>query len=145
MNKEENILDAPMATQQKVYTGPDYSVSNSLDFIFNAFLLGVAGLIAISILVESGAFVYLMLWNLVLGAYQLLSALVGALRGNRKKLYYLVAALGYLVLLYTIGTEFDAGLTGDNEMYFWGLTVVALPLAGAVYYTFLCWQAKNRI
>ena len=145
MNDNKNILDAPLTTpRQAQHNGPDYTAASSLDYAVNVFLLLIVGLFATGALFERGAFMYLLLWNLVLGAYQLLSALVGAVRGNRKKLYYLVAAIAYLFFLYSMATVFSSGISGTNELVFWSVFVVALPLAGAVYYTILCREAKNR-
>lgn len=146
MNEQKEILDAPLrAPQTSLNAGPDYSAASALDYHLNQFLLIVAGLIALGAFFEpGGALFILLLWNLVVGGYQLLSALVGAIRGNRKKLYYLVAAIAYLVVLFSIITVFDPNINGQNEMIFAVIFLVALPLSGAVYFTLLCREAKNR-
>lgn len=145
MTNDKNILDAPLtAPQQSQKNESDYTAANSLDFGVNVFLMGMAGLFAAGILIHRGAFLYLLLWNLILGSYQLLSALVGAVRGNRKKLYYLVAAIAYLLMFFSLVTVFDSSITGTNEQIFFGVFIILLPLIGATYYTFLCWEAKNQ-
>ena len=85
-----------------------------------------------------------LLWNLVVGGYQLLSALVGAIRGNRLKLYYFVAAVAYLIVLFTALMVFDPVINGQNEMALATIFLIVIPLGGAFYFTLLCREAKYR-
>ena len=144
MTERQDILDDPGGSPE-LGANPAYDAVNTIDFGINVFLLSIAALIGLGGLVERGIIIYLLLWNLVLGGYQLLSALVGALRGNRKKLYYLVAAIAYLFILYATVTGLDGLINGDNETFFAGVFLIMLPLGGAVYYTLLCRDSKNGI
>ncbi|MEL6971809.1 MAG: hypothetical protein AAFZ63_23255 [Bacteroidota bacterium] len=145
MNESRNILDAPVTTDTGNNLQPDYTAASSLDYSVNVFLLVISGLAGASALVDSSSsFFIMMMWNLVLGGYQLLSAFIGAIRGNHKKGYYLAGAIAYLLLLFTGTTAIDFGLQGDQEMILVGIFYVFLPIGGAVYYTLLCLEAKNR-
>ncbi|MEL6657790.1 MAG: hypothetical protein AAFP77_15480 [Bacteroidota bacterium] len=145
MNESRNILDAPVTTNTGTDLQPDYTAASSLDYSINVFLLVISGLACASALVDSSSgFFIMMMWNLVLGGYQLLSAFVGAIRGNYKKGYYLAGAIAYLLLLFAGTTSTNFGLNGDQEMIFAGIFYVFLPVGGAVYYTTLCLEAKNR-
>mgnify|MGYP000131930805 CR=1 FL=1 len=146
MNEQRELLDAPLRVpERQLNAGPDYSAASSLDFHINQFLLIVAGLIALGAFFEpGGAMFILLLWNLVVGGYQLLSALIGAIRGNRLKLYYFVAAIAYLIVLCTVVTVFDPHINGQNEMVLATIFLIVLPLSGAFYFTLLCREAKYR-
>ena len=145
MNDTKNILDAPLTAFTTPGLEPDYTAASTLDYSVNIFLLVISGLAGTSALVDIGYGVFLvMTWNLVLGGYQLLSALVGAIRGNRKKAYYLAGAIAYLILIFGTAAAIDLNLERQVEMVLAGIFFIGLPIVGAVYYTLLCLEAKNR-
>ncbi len=145
MNDPRDILDAPVTTNMGNDLAPDYTAASSLDYSVNVFLLVIAGLAGTSALVDNSYGFFLMLmWNLVLGGYQLLSALIGAIRGNYKKGYYLAGAIAYLFLLFAGTNYLDFGLNNDQEMILAAIFYIFIPVGGAVYYTMLCLEAKNR-
>lgn len=147
MNNQKEILDAPLrqARREHLNAGPDPTSASSWDYGINQFLLIVAGLIGLGIFYDSGGAIFiLLLWNLVLGIYQLISAMVGAIRGNRMKLYYLAGAIAYLFVVFSAFTALDSMINGSNEIAIAGVFFVLIPLGGAVYYTLLCREAKYR-
>jgi LytS/YehU family sensor histidine kinase len=75
-----------------------------------------------------------------LGCYQLLSGLIGSIRGNRKKLVYFVAALIYMTVL--IGVSMYGNLTFIEpfEVAVAVIGWILIPMGFAVYYTKLCYD-----
>ena len=145
MDEHKNILDAPSESEGTFNAGIAPSIATKIDYGINVFLLAVAAVGVILTLFDQGSGLFLLLvGNLVIGGYQLLSALIGGIRGNRKKLYYLAAAITYLLLLYTWVELFNPSIIEQSGLASAVIFLIVLPLGGAVYYTFLCHEAKNR-
>jgi len=136
---EDKILDT-----NKAPTYNNFQRLNGLDYGFNLFGLIVALLVGFAALFEPYLLVLLALWNFFLGVYQLISAIVGSMRGNKDKQTYLFFAILYLIVLWAgylfIGDSFG----GDMEMVVLVIAVLLLPLIGAAYYTYLCFIAKTK-
>jgi hypothetical protein len=116
---------------------------NQLDYGINFFLLIVTSLLGLIAIFEISTLFLLALCNFVLGVYQLISAIVGSLRGNELKRNYLIMAITYLILLWLAGAIFDSLLAGDFAPALLIIFVLILPLVGATYFTYLCFNAKK--
>lgn len=132
-----NILDAEPNNNR-------YQILNNLDYGINVFLVGVAFFFGLMSIFFPFVIAYLALLNLLLGIYQLISAFVGSLRGNKQKRTYLCLALLYLAFLIFLrivgeGYDVEANMIRIIIVVFVYLIV---PVFGAAYYTSLCHQVK---
>ena len=122
MNEQNELLDTPL-------TGPfigedsnkrEYLYQNKIDYFVNFILVASAIILVLAAMVWNQMLVLVFLWHLLLGGYQLLSALVGALRGNYQKVYYLAAPIMYVLLLFmsvVFGSQYSPD--GQYQMYLW--------------------------
>jgi len=78
-----------------------------------------------------------------LGPYQLISALIGSLNGNKDKRSYLIIALIYIIGAYVYSAYFmdSAGERLQEKML---LPIYAFPIVGAVFYTCLAYLSYER-
>ena len=142
MTPEKEILDTSL--EGIAHKSDNHDLMNRLDYGFNLFLLAIACLLGLASLIENDLLIYLGLWNLGLGLYQLISAIVGSLRGNAHKRRYLIVAITYLILLWLGGSTGLSNSFPENlEPIFLVFFIIVLPLIGAAYYTYLCYEAKN--
>jgi len=116
---------------------------NNLDFGINAFLVTISLLLGIIVLPAQDMMIFALLWHLLLGGYQLLSASVGAIRGNVQKAYYLCFAIGYPMLLFPLTEWLFSVADGNLKNAALALAFYLLPLLGAFYFTTLCYNAQK--
>lgn len=123
----------------------DYQTHNNVDYGINLFLVISAWLLLSTALVEYTMLILAGLLQLLLGFYQLISALTGAFRKNIKKRNYFWGAIAYLLFLLALSFIKENTLRADWEQIYWTGTLFILPLIGASYYTHLCHQAKHQL
>lgn len=143
MDTNEDLLDTPLEAGTSNTNGSYRYTSETmlkLDFGISAVLIVLSLLAGISALFDAGMIMVVMIGGFFLGSYQLLSALIGGIRGNRKKLVYVVVAVGYLFAFYGFfdAVEDQSAQTFVEIILIIGLIIV--PLAFAFYYAKLCYD-----
>lgn len=144
MNINEDILDTPLDEGiGNTSGGPRHTPIRTLklDLGVSVVLLVLSLISGLAAIFDVGLIIITMICIFFLGCYQLLSALVGGIRGNRKKLIYLAVALSYLFIFFVV-------LFGGNDetietSYYYVVGVIGLiliPLVLALYYTKLCYD-----
>lgn len=148
MDTNEDLLDTPLEDGiGNTKDRPRYTPIRmlKLDFGISAVLIVLSLLAGIAALFDGGIILVVMILGFFLGSYQLLSALIGGIRGNRKKLIYLAVALGYLFAFYGLSNvieyRLDSAFVGVAVTV--GMTII--PLMFAFYYAKLCYdQIKEQ-
>ncbi len=144
MDTSKDVLDTPLevATAKTTDSARHTPIGMlKLDFGISAILLLLSLLTGLASFFERELFLILMILAFFLGSYQLLSGLIGGIRGNRKKLIYVVAALVYLAILSGIYMYANLILGEASEVVVAIIALVLIPLAFALYYTKLCYDA----
>lgn len=144
MDTNEDLLDTPLEeTGPLINRSPRYTSMGilKLDFGISALLIVLSLLAGIVALFDTGIIMLVMIIGFFLGCYQLLSALIGGIRGNRKKLVYLAAALGYLFVFYGLFAMVEYRLDHAIVRVIAIIGLMIIPLAFAFYYTKLCYDA----
>jgi uncharacterized membrane-anchored protein len=141
---QDKILDTA-ADENQLTRDNNLLLLNNLDFGINALLVIVAVILGLTSCFDSSVLFLVALCNFVLGVYQLVSAIVGSLRGNNQKRNYLIIASVYLIILWLGSVSSSSFIPADLETAVIILVVLILPLAGAGYFTYLCFKAKSRI
>ena len=143
MDTNEDLLDAPLPEKGAMTkSSPRYTSMGvlKLDFGISAFLIVLSLLAGIVALFDTGILILVMIIGFFLGSYQLLSALIGGIRGNRKKLIYLVAAIGYLFAFYGLFSVLEYQFEGALVKVIAVIGLMLIPLAFAMYYAKLCYD-----
>jgi hypothetical protein len=143
MDTNEDLLDTPLEEGiSKANGGATHTSIRmlKLDLGVSAVLVVLSLLGGLSAIFDTGLIIIVMICVFFLGCYQLLSALIGGIRGNRKKLIYLAVALLYLLVFFG---GFDlindtVGASSSQMIYLIGL--ILIPLTFALYYTKLCYD-----
>jgi len=139
---QDTILDtAP--DENPVDKNNNIHLINTLDYGINFFLVVVAAILGLSAIFEASTLFILAFCNFFLGVYQLISAIVGSLRGNEHKRNYLITAIVYLMLLWLGIATLEGYVPSDFEPVLLIFFIIILPLGGATYFTFLCYEAKS--
>ncbi len=141
MNEHLNLLDAPLERPPKKAS----SGGSTLDYYASLFLVA-APLILLSIgLVPAlqSTWFFAAIAMLVLGIYQLISAIVGGARGNAAKGKYAIVAVAYIAFLFVFLEPMIKAIFpgGDIRWLANVIFIFVIPGLGAVYYTLLCRQA----
>jgi hypothetical protein len=143
MDTNEDLLDTPLEEGTSNTNGSYRYTSETmlrLDFGISVVLIVLSLLAGMAALFDAGIIMVMMISGFFLGSYQLLSALIGGIRGNRKKLIYLAVSVGYLFAFYGFfdAVEDQSGQTFVEITLISGLIIV--PLAFAFYYAKLCYD-----
>lgn len=147
MNTSKDVLDAPLtetigSINSKSHHTPMGMLK--LDFGVNVVLLFLFVLGGLAAIFDTGMIMLMMICAFFLGCYQLLSGLIGSLRGNREKLIYFVAAIAYLAILSGVYMYANTGLGESFEVVIAVTGLVLIPMAFACYYTKLCYDALKE-
>ncbi|WP_367391921.1 hypothetical protein [Lewinella sp. LCG006] len=143
MDANEDLLDTPLEeTGTLIKRSPRYTSMGilKLDFGISALLIVLSLLAGIVALFDTGIIMLVMIIGFFLGSYQLLSALIGGIRGNRKKLVYLAAALGYLFVFYGLFAILEYSLDSTFLRVIAIIGLMIIPLIFAFYYAKLCYD-----
>jgi hypothetical protein len=144
MNEQQEILDTPLdGLAAMAANNRKFASRNRIDFGINVFMVAIATLLGLTVLAAPDMVILALLWHLMLGGYQLLSASIGAIRGNVQKAYYLCFAIVYPILLFPLAQWLSNVTEGDAEKVVLGLVLYLLPLLGAFYFTMLSYHAKK--
>lgn len=141
MDIHRELIDAPLETPTPIKQ--KRSIVTNIDFGINAFLFIVTVLIGIATIFNRNIGLAFLVSLFFLGSYQLLSALVAGIRGNRQKLLYLGGALLYLLLLGISIDVMDQVFRGGGALEIIAVATIwaVIPLLGALYYIKLCYQS----
>lgn len=113
---------------------------NNVDFWINAIMTTIAVLLLLPTLHERDFVILLLMWYLFLGAYQMISAAVGAIRGDVHKAWYFFAGIAVVFgFVSGLDSAFDNDYTVLTRMM-----ITGLPTGMALLYTKLCYDAKIR-
>ena len=143
MNTSKDVLDAPLAEIINPTNGKSHHtpiVLLKLDFGISAVLLVLFILAGLAAIYDREMIMLMMICAFFLGCYQLLSGLIGSIRGNRKKLIYFVAAIAYLAILSGVYMYANTRLGESFEVVIAITGLVLIPMAFACYYTKLCYD-----
>lgn len=133
MDHPEKILDAPLEPGANGTTGREYYGLNLADLVINGLLVALAAVPSVLGLVSRDGTSLLSLYVLpFLGLYQLLSATIGAVRGNKAKRTYSLFAWSYLLLIF-IGYQLSELLPLGGDWLFF-IFVLGVPSVGALIY-----------
>ena len=119
---------------------------NGTDFIINFLFVStmiISGILGRILGDENFLNIVSFLAFLPLGPYQLISALIGSLNGNKDKKSYFIVALLYLVGCYVYGNYF-MDTAGERLHEKTLLIVYAFPIIGSIYYTYLTFLAYQK-
>lgn len=141
----ENLLDTPIEEQRPKNLSP-LKTQNRIDYVINCLLLCLIVIAACTLPFAGwGSLLLVLLGMFVTGAYQMLSAIIGAIRGNTAKGIYFLSAAVYLGIFFLLLQLFDDPLSDRTEGIFLRvLFFIVLPTTGAIYYTYLCHQSLRR-
>ena len=147
MDTNKDLLDTPLEEIGTLTNGSLRYTSVGilkLDFGISAVLIVLSLLAGIVALFDAGMIMVVMICTFFLGCYQLLSGLIGSIRGNRKKLIYFVAALVYLAVLSGVYMYGNAVFGESFEIILAITGLVLIPMAFALYYTKLCYDVLKE-
>lgn len=119
---------------------------NGIDFIINFALVStmiISGALGRILGDDNFVNVVSFLAFLPTGPYQLVSALIGSLNGNKDKKSYLLVALLYLGGCYVYSTYFMDS-AGEQLQAKMRLPIYAFPIIGSICYTYLTFLAYEK-
>lgn len=101
---------------------------------------------ALAALTEDFAIFFILVLQFFLGIYQISSAIIGAAKGRKWKMYYLIIAVIYIILGgVTAGLLSETRWNSDMAFGFLIFLGVVLPLImGLTYFILTCLEFKNE-
>lgn len=147
MNTSKDVLDTPLAEIIDTANGKAHHTSIGilkLDFGISTVLLFLFALGGLAAIFDTELIMIVMICAFFLGCYQLLSGLIGSIRGNRKKLTYFATALVYLAILSGAFIYGDISFSESLELAVLVTSWVLIPMAFAFYYTKLCYDVLKE-
>jgi hypothetical protein len=142
---DEKILDHPERPGHGDYSQRIWSHRlNTMDYLINLILIGIVALGGLAGLIDKGGLFISLIALFGLGVYQLGRGLIGAIRGNRDKLRYLLSALAFITGSVLIGYLLEGRGIDDQLGFILFFAVLLVSFAGACYYTLLCYRAKQH-
>ena len=145
MTDTNDIIDAPI-DQENIKKEP-FAIGNKWDFRVNVILIALTASPAFfAILFQQEILFLSIIGYIITGIYQPISALIGALRGNKAKLSYLVITIIYVVFL-VLGLEplsKSVEIDGLSRDMFLVVFVFVIPAFMAIYYTRLSYLSRSK-